>query len=93
MSVLMVSYDLGIPETSSEYTNLIAYIKTLGTSWAKPLKSQFFLETTRTPKDVCDLVAAKVDENDTVLVCDIKGAMAWNTLPPDVAKWIHDRLG
>ncbi|MEK7464084.1 MAG: hypothetical protein AAB610_03125 [Patescibacteria group bacterium] len=70
MSTHLISYDLRVPETSEDYKKLINAIKALG-GWATPLKSVWFVTTTKSASDVCDYIKAQTDLNDGILVVNI----------------------
>ncbi len=67
MSVKIISYDLGSPESSSDYEELIKYIKGLG-SWAKPLYSVWFVNTDKTSRQIREGAEAYLDDNDKIFV-------------------------
>lgn len=67
MSIKIVSYDLGHPETSSDYAELIKYIKSLGDA-RKPLESFWLVKTDRTCKAIRDEAKKYLDDNDRVFV-------------------------
>ena len=67
MSVKIISYDLGQPENSSDYQDLIKYIKSLGDS-CKPLESFWFVRTNKTCKAIRDEAKQYLDSNDRFFV-------------------------
>jgi hypothetical protein len=92
MSVLMVSYDLGVPETSDTYKRFIQAIKNLGTNWAKPLKSQFFITTDLSVPAVRDALLPLMDQNDRLLVIEVTRNWATRGVPSDVTEWLKLHL-
>ncbi|HEY0762967.1 MAG TPA: CRISPR-associated protein Cas2 [Pyrinomonadaceae bacterium] len=70
MRTLLISYDLGVPETSEDYKGLIAHIKSYG-PWAKPLYSVWFVRTNKTCTQVRDETEKFSDANDKLLVMDV----------------------
>lgn len=67
MSVKIISYDLGQPETSEDYKELIKFIKGLGET-CKPLESFWFVKTTKTCKYIRDEAKQYLDSNDRIFV-------------------------
>ena len=92
MNTYLISYDLGIPETTKDYQLLIDYIKSYGT-WAKPLYSEWFIKTNKTPAVVRQEISNLIDNNDKVLVINVTGA-DWSSynLSEEVTKWMKDNL-
>lgn len=92
MSVKIISYDLGSPESSSDYEELIKYIKGLG-SWAKPLYSVWFVDTDKTSKQVREGAQAYMDKNDKIFVAKWNPSVGWSSsgLSDAVLKWLHAR--
>ncbi len=92
MSIILISYDLGVPETSEDYKKLIAHIKSYGT-WAKPLYSTWFVKTEKTCAQVRDEVKKFLDKNDKLLVMDVTDDN-WATYGVDkeVTDWMKKNL-
>lgn len=93
MKVYLISYDLGIPETSADYQRVIAYIKSYGT-WAKPLYSVWFVVTDKTSTQVRDELTQLVDNNDKLLVIEVTNTGGWATwkLSREVTDWMQGKL-
>lgn len=92
MFTYLISYDLGVPETSELYKILIKKIKSFG-AWAKPLKSVFLIKTDKTTGNIRDELTALVDSNDRILVVDVTKA-GWATfdVPKEVNEWMKNNL-
>lgn len=90
MAVHWVNYDLN--KTGQDYTKLIDYLKS-HISWAKPLKSSFFVKTSQTAAEVRDGCKQYIDANDDVVVVTVTGA-AWATygLSPELNEWLRTNL-
>jgi hypothetical protein len=86
-----IDYDLRQP--GRNYDPLYAAIKTLGSSWAHPLKSAWAVDTHLSAAQVRDELLRQIDQNDGLLVTRLQGEAAWHSIPDDVAKWFHDHLG
>lgn len=91
MNTKLISYDLN--KTGQDYEKVIAYIKSLG-SWAKPLRSQFFVKTDLS--DAAIITGLKqngADSTDSLLVVDVTGdSAAWSNLPTEVSQWMKDNI-
>ena len=89
MSVKVISYDLGKPETSQSYAQLIDAIKNLG-NWAKPLESFWLVSCEKSCTDIRDLLKPYLDSNDRLFVATIPlDAWATYNLPRDVTDWMN----
>jgi hypothetical protein len=91
MNILLISYDLGVPETSQDYEAVIDYIKSH--NWAKPLKSLWLIKTNKTTSTVRDELKSITDANDKIFVVNITGD-AWATarISSDVTQWMKNNL-
>lgn len=92
MSVLLISYDLGEPETSDTYKELIKQIKSYD-GWAKPEYSLWFIKTDKLTSTVRDELSALLDSNDKLLVMAVTGDgwASWK-LPSDVITWMKNNI-
>ena len=89
MSVKVISYDLGEPETSQSYAQLIEAIKGLG-GWAKPLESFWLVSCEKSCADIRDFLKPYLDSNDRLFVATIPlNAWATYNLPRDVTDWMN----
>lgn len=70
MRTYLISYDLGMPETSADYNEIADYIKSLGLC-AKPLKSQWLVVSTKSTTEIRDSLKSLTDPNDKILVLDV----------------------
>lgn len=78
MNTYLISYDLRVPETSEDYKKLINHIKSY-TSWATPLKSVWFIKTSKSVSQIRDDLNTETDANDGILVIDVTGSN-WGTI-------------
>lgn len=92
MNTYLISYDLGIPESSADYESIINYIKSLG-RWAKPLKSQWFVISSKSCSDIRDGLKNLTDVNDKILVMDV-GGDDWATarMSDSLTTWMKDNV-
>lgn len=92
MSIKLVSYDLGGPETGESYRKLSDAIHRIG-DCIKPLES-FYLLSTPLPSDVvADRLGSQLDYNDKLIVVEAGECVAaWRRVDPDTYSWImHHR--
>jgi hypothetical protein len=89
MATYLISYDLGIPETSQDYKELINSIQSLG-HWAKPHYSIFLVKSNFSARIIRNRLSKFVDRNDSILVVDITNDdwASWN-LTNEVVQWMH----
>lgn len=67
----LISYDLGIPEDSSDYEEVIEYIKAFNL-WARPLQSVWFVVSDdKSVSDIRSDLMSLTDSNDKILVIDV----------------------
>lgn len=92
MRTYLISYDLGIPEDSSDYATIIAYIKSLG-NWVKPLKSQWFVVSGKSCSEIRDGLQKLTDANDKILVIDVTGD-GWATarINSETTSWMKENI-
>lgn len=84
MNTLIISYDLGGPETSASYTKLINAIRALGTT-VKPLESFWLIKTTYSASAVNTHLAQFMDPNDRWMVLDVTIHQKFGTIDSSVA--------
>jgi CRISPR-associated endonuclease Cas2 len=76
MALHLVSYDLDKPEQN--YAGLIARLKELGAQ--RILYSEWFLVNQATPSAIRDDLLRFIDDNDRILVCELKNSAGWQRL-------------
>lgn len=88
----LISYDLGMPETSTDYAKLISHIKSLG-AWATPLKSQWFVVSEKTTSEIRTNLKNFIDTNDKILVLDVTDD-DWATwgIDKEVTSWMKNNI-
>lgn len=89
MKTLLISYDLGVPESPADYQKLIEYLQSF-INWAHPLQSVWLVETSKSSTVVRDEIRRKTDSNDKFLVLDIT-VHHWSSfgLGDKVVEWLH----
>lgn len=90
MAVHWVNYDLN--KSGQDYARLIEYLKS-HESWAKPLKSSFFVQTSLTVQQLTDGVCERIDSNDSVVVVEVtdQSWVSYN-VAKDVSDWMKNVL-
>jgi hypothetical protein len=89
MNTIQINYDLVAP--GRNYDRLFDYIKSHGT-YAKPLKSMWFIRTTKTATQVRDEIQQQVDSNDQVVVVDVTDCMWATTFSDGHTQWMHSQM-
>lgn len=92
MKTHLISYDLRVPETSEDYKKLIDHIKTYS-YWATPLKSVWFIRTSKSASQVRDDLNKETDANDGLLVIEVTGD-DWATtgISNKVTDWMKENI-
>jgi hypothetical protein len=92
MSVLLIAYDLGAPDTVSRYENLINRIKSYD-DWAKPEYSTWFIKTSKNAATVRSELKPHLYNDDKLLVVNVSDD-DWATLriPSDVTTWMQNNI-
>ena len=92
-NTILISYDLGGPETSASYKRLIKAIEAAGIL-AKPLESFWLVKTPDSAVGVRDVLRQYLDANDKLLVINVTGdETAWVGLPKGIEDWLRANMG
>lgn len=91
MNKFLISYDLGLPESLSDYQNLKTYIRSFD-QWAKPLQSVWLVISNKTAAQILDELKLKIDNNDKVLVIEIKDHWATRGISEKVTDWMQTNI-
>ena len=91
--IVMISYDLWVPETTQSYKDVISKIKSHALSSVSPLKSVWLIKTDSSVSDIRDDLKYITDVNDKILVINITKPSgwrnrAWSRLSKDASDWI-----
>ena len=76
MALYLVSYDLDKP--GQDYPDLIKRLEEFGAK--RILYSEWFLSHTATAAQLRDDLLRFLDNNDRILVCELKNSAAWKNL-------------
>jgi hypothetical protein len=88
--VLLISYDLNGHERPAAYEVVEKMIKNKAISWAKPLYSQWFVDTTESPTTWSNRMKEITDSNDRWFICRVNGErQGW--LSQEVWDWLNAR--
>lgn len=88
MSIKVISYDLGGPETGESYKKLADAIRKIG-DCIKPLESFFLLSTQLPCATVEDRLSDQLDRNDKLIVVEAGECVAaWRGADPETYNWI-----
>jgi hypothetical protein len=87
MSTLLIAYDLS--DAASVNGPLAAAIMRLGSRWARPLSTLWFIETAATPADIEAALAPWIDAEDGLVVQAVAGEAA---LANTVVRWTNRRM-
>ena len=74
MPTLLIAYDLA--SSGHAAVPLAAAIRQLGSRWARPLASLWYVETTATPAEIEAMLAAHLGDDDGLLVQEVAGHAA-----------------
>jgi hypothetical protein len=90
MAVHWVNYDLN--KSGQDYEKLITYLKSHN-SWARPVRSSFFVDTDLTAGQLRDGIKKVVDGNDVVMVVTLT-SRSWGSfnVPTKVTDWLRAHL-
>lgn len=93
MKVFLISYDLGVPETSTDYKKIADYIDTFS-DWMKPLQSQWFVVSqNKNAGQINSELESLTDSNDKILVLEVTND-DWATyhLGNEKNNWLKNNL-
>lgn len=90
MAVHWVNYDLN--KTGQDYSKLIDYLQS-HQSWARPVRSSYFVKTSLTASQLIDGIRQHIDTNDAVAVVTVTGQY-WSTIgvPSEVSDWMNQNI-
>jgi len=92
MNTILISYDLGVPETYIDYINLANHIKSLYSFWARPVKSVWIIKTFDTAEQVRDKLMSILDQNDKLIVVGVTGNWGTYNVSKEVTEWMKTNL-
>ena len=87
--IYLITYDLRVP--GQNYSDLIKEIKDVGTDWAKPCESTWFVISSLTPEAISNRLTA-IDATDRVVVITVSRPWWTEGLKKDVLDWMHTNI-
>lgn len=87
----LISYDLGVPESSEDYFRINQYINDTYGINCKPLYSLWLVVSDKaTCKSIADDINSITDSNDKILVMEVSNK-GWHTyrMPDNVTSWMR----
>jgi len=92
MKTFLISYDLGVPETHSDYTALSSYLKSLYTSWARPVKSVWIIKSDKDAGQIRDEIKLILDPNDKLIVVEMSGNWGTYNISKEITDWMKNNI-
>ncbi len=92
MKTFFVSYDLGVPESYSDYIKLSDYLKSIFGTWARPVKSDWIVKSDLNAANIRDLIMSRLDSNDKLIVIEISKDWATYNISSEVTEWMKNNL-
>ena len=92
MKTFLISYDLGVPETHSDYVSLSNYLKSLYTLWARPVKSVWIIKSDKDAAQIRDEIKLALDSNDKLIVVEISGNWATYNISKEITDWMKNNI-
>jgi len=88
MKTFLISYDLGVPETHSDYVALSNHLKSLYVSWARPVKSVWIIKSDKDARQIRDEIKSNLDSNDRLIVVEMSGNWGTYNVSKEVTDWM-----
>lgn len=92
MKTFLISYDLGVPETHSDYVALSSHLKSLYASWARPVKSVWIIKSEKDAEQIRDEIKTALDTNDKLIVVEMSGNWGTYNVSKEVTDWMKDNV-
>jgi hypothetical protein len=92
MKTYLISYDLGVPETHSDYISLFQHLKKLYSPWARPVKSVWIIKSKKTAGQIRDEIKTVLDTNDKLIVLELSKTWGTYNISKDVTDWMKNNI-
>lgn len=92
MKTFLISYDLGVPETHTDYIELSNRIKALYSSWSRPVKSVWIIKSDKNAGQIRDEIKLVLDSNDKLIVVEMLGSWGTYNVSRDVTGWMKNNV-
>ncbi|MFV5263841.1 hypothetical protein ACMUMS_09780 [Acinetobacter courvalinii] len=90
MKSYMIGYDLN--KSGKDYDGLINKIKDIADNWWHHLDSTWIIKSSKSAKEIRDLLSPYIDQDDELLVAGLTGEGAWKGFNSNGSKWLKDHL-
>ncbi|MFA6550818.1 MAG: hypothetical protein WCT36_05730 [Candidatus Gracilibacteria bacterium] len=87
-----MSYDLGVPETHSDYARLSEHLKSLYITWARPVKSVWIVKSDKDAGAIRDEIKTVLDSNDKLIVVEVSGNWGTYNVDKEVTDWMKNNI-
>ncbi len=91
MKTYLISYDLNQPRKETDYPQLIAAIKQLGTWW-HCLDSTWIVKSNLSAAQIRDALKPHLDNGDELLVASLTGESAWFGFDAQCSSWLKTNI-
>lgn len=92
MKTFLISYDLGVPETHSDYITLANYLKSRYASWARPVKSVWLIKSYDNAAQIRDAIKTVLDAKDKLIIAELSGNWGTYNVSKEVTDWMKNNL-
>ncbi len=92
MKAFLISYDLGVPETHSSYVTLSNHLKSLYSTWARPVKSVWIIKSDKGAVQIRDEIKSALDANDKLIVVEMAGNWGTYNISKEVTDWMKSNI-
>lgn len=89
--ILLISYDLNGHERPDAYRKIHGLIESNAIEYKKPMYSQWFVRTNKTPQDWTTILSPAIDKNDNLFILEVHRPYQ-GTLSPTIWPWLRDRI-
>lgn len=92
MKTFLISYDLGVPETHSDYAALSKHLKSLYALWARPVKSVWIIKSNKDAAQIRDEIKSVLDLNDKLIIVELSGKWGTYNISREVIDWMQKNI-
>lgn len=92
MKTFILSYDLGVPETHSDYIRLFNHIKSFYSSWSRPVKSVWIIKSDNNAGQIRDQIKTILDLNDKLIVIEVSKNWGTYNISKEVTDWMKTNI-
>lgn len=92
MKTFLISYDLGVPESHSDYIALSDFLKSQYSTWARPVKSVWLIKSDQNAAQIRDNIKKFLDTNDKLIVVEMSGNWGTYNISKEVTDWMKNNI-